>query len=109
MGSSGGEEGGCQGKCTGHSQVATVWMPVGEGTCKCNSKKYSIPESTLHGHAKGKVKKVGAGKPTVLTYEEEEIMYCCQVLQEIGFGLTKAIASSIVIGHLHAKQKRASF
>ena len=35
-------------------------------------------------------------------------MYCCQVLQEIEFGLTKEIVSSIVIDYLHA-QERSSF
>ena len=59
---------------------------------------------------KGKAKKVGAGKPTVLTHaEEEEIVYCCQALQEIGFGLTKEIVSSIVIDFLHARRRQHPF
>ena len=78
----------------------------GKASINAISKKYGIPVSTLHDHVRGKVKKVGAGKPTVLTYaEEEEIVYCCQVLQEIGYGLTKEIVSSIVIDYLHAQKR----
>lgn len=41
---------------------------------------YGIPLTTLHDHVHGNVSKVGAGRPTVLTYEEErEIVYSCQV------------------------------
>ena len=54
------------------------------------AKKYSVPSSMLHKHAKKNVSKSIAGKPTILTRDEEqEIVYCCQVLQEIGYGLTK--------------------
>ena len=74
------------------------------------AKKYGILVSTLNNHVKGKAKKVGAGKPTVLTHaEEEEIIYCCQVLQEISFGLTKEIVSSIVIDFLHVRQRQHPF
>ena len=82
----------------------------GKASINAISKKYGIPVSTLHDHVRGKVKKVGAGKPTVPTYaEEEEIVYCCQVLQEIGYGLTKEIVSSIVIDYLHAQKRDHPF
>jgi hypothetical protein len=56
------------------------------------------------------VKKVGAGKPTILTHaEEEEIVYCCQVLQEIGFGLTKEVVSAVVIDYLQTKKREHPF
>ena len=61
----------------------------GKASVNSIAKKHGIPVSTLHDHVQGKVKKVGAGKPAVLTYaEEKEIVYCCQVWQEMGFGLT---------------------
>ena len=82
----------------------------GKVSVTATAKKYGIPVSTLHDHVKGKAKKVGAGKPTVLTHtEEEEIVYCCQVLQEIGFWLTKEVVSSIVIDFLHARRKQHPF
>ena len=41
---------------------------------------YGIPVSTLHNHVHAPHSKVGAGRPTILTYEEEkEIAYICQV------------------------------
>lgn len=44
------------------------------------SKVYGIPVSSLHRHFHGGATKVGAGRPTVLTYnEEKEIVYICQV------------------------------
>ena len=53
-------------------------------------KKYGVPFSTLHDHLLKKDTQVGAGRPTILTHEEErEIVYPCQVLQEMGFGLTR--------------------
>ena len=46
------------------------------------AKLYGIPITTLHDHMHGLASKVGAGRPTTLTYEEEkEIVYSCQVLQ----------------------------
>ena len=45
------------------------------------SKVYGIPVVTLHRHIHGGASKVGAGRPTILTYEEEkEIVYTCQVI-----------------------------
>lgn len=43
--------------------------------------KYDVPYATLRSHVKGIPAKVGAGRPTVLTHqEEEEIVYTCQVI-----------------------------
>ena len=42
-------------------------------------------------------RKVGAGRPTVLTVtEEREIVTTCQVLQELGFGLTRETVSNVI-------------
>ena len=41
--------------------------------------------------------KVGAGRPTILTTaEEKEIVVTCQVLQELGYGLTREIVTDVV-------------
>ena len=65
------------------------------------AKKYGIPSSTLHDHLLKKDTRIGADRQTILTPEEErEIVYSCQVLQEIGFGLTRDIVGAIVIDYL---------
>lgn len=57
------------------------------------ARKFNIPATTLYDHTKGRLCKIGAGAPTVLTPgEEKEIVVTLQVLQEIGFGLTKELA-----------------
>lgn len=49
----------------------------GKASVNATAKKYGIPVPTLHDNVKAKAKKVGTGKPTVLTHaEEEEIVYC---------------------------------
>ena len=66
------------------------------------AKKYGIPSSTLYDHTKKAVSKSGVGRPTVLTRtEEEELVYCCQVLQEMGFGLTKENVTAIVADYVN--------
>ena len=65
------------------------------------AKKYGVPSSTLHHHLLKKDTQIGAGRPTILTPEEErEIVYSCQVLQEMGFGLTRDVVGAIVIDYL---------
>ena len=45
----------------------------------------------------GKSGKVGAGRPSVLTpAEEKEIVVTCQVLQELGYGLTREIVTDVI-------------
>ena len=80
----------------------------GKSSIHAAAQKYGIPVTTLHNHLRKTTTTVGAGRPTVLTSEEErEIVYCCQVLQEVGFGLTKEVVSRVVcdyvtsIGHHH--------
>ena len=50
------------------------------------AKVFEIPLSTLHSHVMlhAVTTRVLAGRPTVLTYhEEQEIVYCCQVIYVI--------------------------
>jgi len=50
---------------------------------------------------KGRVKRLGAGAPTVLTEEEEkEIVVSVQVLQEIGFDLMKELVGTVIRDYL---------
>jgi len=44
---------------------------------------------------------IGAGRPTILTPEEEkEVAYSCQVLQEMGFGMTREMVGATVVDYL---------
>lgn len=57
-------------------------------------RKFSIPASTLFYHISGEYTKIGAGAPTILSpAEEKEILITLQVLQEIGFGMTKELVA----------------
>ena len=54
-------------------------MSIAEAARRCG-----IPRTTLSDHAKGKCSKVGAGRPTVLTpQEEKELVVSCQILQKM--------------------------
>ena len=56
------------------------------------------------------VSKSGAGKPTILTQDkEQEIVYCCQVLQELGFGLTKQNVAAIVSEYIAKTERENPF
>ena len=64
------------------------------------AKKYGVPPSTLYRHVQAE-SNVGSGRPTVLTpAEEKEIVYSCQVLQEMGFGMTREMVGAIVVDYL---------
>ena len=66
-------------------QFAVRAMEGGKSLCSC-----SIPKATLHGHTSGLCKHVGSGAPTVLQLQDEqEIVLTCQVLAEMGFGITE--------------------
>ena len=63
--------------------------------------KHGVPISTLHDHAHAKSHKIGAGGPTVLApSEEQEIVISCQVLAEMGFGLTKDLVEVVVMDYI---------
>ena len=66
------------------------------------AEKYHVPLSTLYDHIKERVIKIGAGAPTVLTKEEEkEIVITLQVLQEMGFELTKELVGIVICDYLN--------
>ena len=69
--------------------------------------KYHVPLSTLYDHIRERVTKIGAGAPTILTKDEEnEIVITLQVLQEIGFGLTKELVGIIIRDYLNDQPGR---
>ena len=71
------------------------------------SRKYGIPLTTLGDHAKRGLTRIGAGSPTILTEnEEKEIVVSVQVLQEIGFGLTKELVGVVVRDYLKDQEFR---
>jgi len=71
------------------------------------AKKFNVPAMTLYDHTKGGLCKIGAGAPTVLSpVEEKEIVVSLQVLQEIGFGLTKEIAGIVIRDYLKDQPHR---
>ena len=73
----------------------------GKLSLRATAKKYGVPYTTLNDHVSRKYTRIGAGRPTVLTAaEEEEIVYCCQVLQEIGFGMRRETVGAIIVDYL---------
>ena len=57
--------------------------------------QFDIAKSTLRDHATGKVSRVGAGRPTVLSSEEEKaIVRSCQELAHNGLPLEVFLAFS---------------
>ena len=65
------------------------------------AKLFKIPSSTLHDHLKGKHAAIGAGGPTTLSLkDEQEIVVTCQVLAEMGFGITKEIVETVVADYI---------
>jgi len=78
--------------------AAVTGVKSAKMTLALASRKFNVP---IHDHVKGRVKKLGAGAPTVLSEEEEKgIVVSAQVLQEIGFGLTKELVRIVIRGYL---------
>ena len=64
-------------------------------------KSFGIPKSTLHDHVRGKYTGIGAGGPTALkSKDEQEIVITCQVLAEMGFGMTKQLVETVVTDYI---------
>ena len=76
------------------------------------AKYYKIPESTLRSHFKAPADQVlkRAGRPTVLTVEEErEIELTCQLFAELGYGITKPDVLNVVAEYCSYHQKSTPF
>ena len=60
-----------------------------------------IPKATLHGHTSGLCKHVTSEAPTVLQLQDEqEIVLTCQLLVEMGFGITRRLVETIVNNYI---------
>ena len=71
------------------------------------SRKFNVPQSTLFDHMKDLHPKIGAGTPTILTpQEEKETVVILQVLQKIGFGLTKDLVGIVIRDYLNDQPLR---
>ena len=69
----------------------------GGASVRAAVKTVEIPKSTLHDHVSSKHMQIGAGAPTVFSpTEEQEIVFTCQVLAEVGFGMTRELVEAVV-------------
>lgn len=58
----------------------------------------------------GKSMKRYGGRPTVLSQqEEEEIVITCQVLQEMGFGMTQEMVANVIMEYIQDKGLQSTF
>ena len=49
------------------------------------------------------------GRPTVLPQQEEEIVITCQVLQEMGFGMTREMVANVIMEYIRDKGLQSPF
>lgn len=67
------------------------------GTKACDGTSFAATASLL----KGKRAAIGAGGANyIITKDEQEIVITCQVLAEIGFGITKEIVETVVADYI---------
>ena len=94
----------------GQLEAAKKAVRSGEMSLRTASEKYGVPRTTLSNHLRGISTKRYGGPPTVLTPAEEiEIVASCQVLQEIGFPLTKDHVSAAIKSYLTDHDKLYCF
>lgn len=106
--------------------AATSAIQAGQSV-RSAAKQFGLPYSTLQDHCSGKYcntvafhvhkralihtgksETIGAGRPTILTpAEEKEIVVTCQVLQELGYGLSREMVGEVISSFI-ADQKRQS-
>ncbi len=72
--------------------------------------RYDVPKSTIHDHVSGKCTKAGAGRPPILTTEEEKsIVRSCQELAESGFGVDRMMVGRVVRDYLQERMRDSPF
>ena len=73
------------------------------------AKKFNVPRTTLRDHLFDSGTKIGAGRSTVFSMEEErELVASLQALQQIGFGLTRELAGLVIRDYLLDQPDRYS-
>ena len=78
-------------------EAATEAVKSKQLSLRVAEEQYQVPKSTIHDQVKGKSVRVGAGRPPVLTYEEEKsIVRSCEILAQSGFGVDRTIVGRVV-------------
>ena len=73
------------------------------------AERYGLPSSTVFDHVGGG-RRCGAGRPTVLTHEEEKVIVrTCQELAQFGFGLDRFIVGKVIRDYLLANGRESPF
>ena len=69
----------------------------GGGSVSAAAAEFGVPKSTLYGQTSGMHGRIGSGAPTVLEHrDEQQIVITCQVLAEMGFGITRPLVERVV-------------
>jgi len=72
--------------------------------------RFDLPKSTIHRHVQGKSMKVGAGRPTALTKEEEKsVVRSCEELAQLGFGIDRITVGRVVRDYLQSQERDNPF
>ena len=75
-------------------QAAMTAVKSKELSAAAAARRYGIPASTLHDHLVGKSKRRYGERRQLLTpVEEKEVERVCQVMQELGYPLTRDFVS----------------
>ena len=71
---------------------------------------FNVPKSTVHRHISAQSAKVGAGRPTVLTAEEEKsIVRSCQELAQLGHGVDRTTVGRVIHNYLQSHRRDNPF
>jgi len=71
------------------------------------ARRFNVLASTIFDHVSGRYSRIGAGGPTILSSaEKREIVITLQVLQEMGFGLTKNLVGVVIHDYLKDQPAR---
>ena len=91
-------------------ELAKSDIEVNKLSIRAAAIKHGIPPSTLRDHVQGKSKKRYGGPSTVFTADEEkEIERVCQVMQEMGFPLSKEFVSVALGEYLELTGRQEEF
>lgn len=73
------------------------------------AERYGLPKSTLYDQVVGG-RRCGAGRPTVLTNEEEKsVVRTCQELAQLGFGLNRFLVGKVIRDYLLDQGRESPF
>ena len=82
------------------ARVAVAKLAV-DVSCRSAATRWGLTKSTVHNHRTGHYNTTRRGRPPTLSREEEkEIVRCCQVLADTGFGVTRAAVNEVDVSIL---------